>query len=53
MSDEEKFKILALLSLEERVFSRNMMDCSKFFKDSLEETLDLLCLDYRVEVTGR
>lgn len=29
------------------------MDFSKFFKDSVEDTLDLFCLDYKLEVTGR
>lgn len=29
-----------------------MIDFFKFFKDSVEETLDLFRLDCRVEVTG-
>ena len=37
----------------ERELTGNMMDFFKFFKDSVDETLDLSCLNSRVEVTGR
>lgn len=51
-SHEEKFKIWAMLSLRENELRRNMMDLFKFFKDPVEETLDLFYLGYRVEVRG-
>lgn len=53
MSYEKKFKTLAMFSLEETELRRNVMDFFKMFKDSVEEGLDLLLLDYRVKVTGR
>lgn len=36
----------------ERALRGNVIDFFKFFKDSVEETLDLFRLDCRVEVTG-